>query len=148
MKEVKPYRRKVYYYETDKMGIVHHSNYIRWMEEARIDTLEQLGIPFEEIERRGIFCPVLEVGAKYRASVHFGDTVFIYTKIEKYSGVCCYMTYKIVGEDGTLYTTGYSNIGFLKEGGGILRMKKEFPDIYEIFASQVEEEVSSFYEKT
>ena len=40
---MKAYQHKVQYYETDKMGITHHSNYIRWMEEARIDFLEQLG---------------------------------------------------------------------------------------------------------
>lgn len=34
---MEPYLHKVQYYETDKMGIVHHSNYIRWMEEARVD---------------------------------------------------------------------------------------------------------------
>ena len=37
------YRHIVQYYETDKMGITHHSNYIRWMEEARIDFLRQIG---------------------------------------------------------------------------------------------------------
>ena len=33
---MEPYLHKVQYYETDKMGIAHHSNYIRWMEEARL----------------------------------------------------------------------------------------------------------------
>ena len=37
------YIRRVNYYETDKMGITHHSNYVRWMEEARIDFLEKIG---------------------------------------------------------------------------------------------------------
>ena len=50
----KPYSRKVYYYETDRMNIVHHSNYIRWLEEARIDLLDQMGISFPEIESRGL----------------------------------------------------------------------------------------------
>lgn len=47
---IKPYERRVFYYETDKMGIMHHSNYIRIFEESRVDFLQQSGMPFEEIE--------------------------------------------------------------------------------------------------
>ena len=45
-----PYKRKAFYYETDRMDIIHHSNYVRWLEEARVDLMEQLGCPFHEIE--------------------------------------------------------------------------------------------------
>ena len=54
MIDIKNYGRKIQYYETDRMGIVHHSNYIRWMEEARIDALAQIGIPYDKIEAAGI----------------------------------------------------------------------------------------------
>ena len=47
---MKLYEHKVQYYETDKMGIVHHSNYIRWMEEARIDFLSQIGWDYKKLE--------------------------------------------------------------------------------------------------
>lgn len=43
---MRPYQHKVQYYETDQMKVVHHSNYIRWFEEARIDYMEQLGMPY------------------------------------------------------------------------------------------------------
>ena len=52
MEKLKSYTHKVQYYETDAMAIVHHSNYIRWFEEARLDYLEQIGLPYDEIERR------------------------------------------------------------------------------------------------
>ena len=55
---VKDYIRKVNYHETDKMGITHHSNYIKWMEEARFDYLEQLNCGYEKLERQGIISPV------------------------------------------------------------------------------------------
>lgn len=51
---MKKYRHTVQYYETDRMGIVHHSNYIRWMEEARIDFLKQIGWGYEKLETRGV----------------------------------------------------------------------------------------------
>ena len=51
------YRHIVQYYETDKMGITHHSNYIRWMEEARIDFLSQIGWSYAKLEEEGIIFP-------------------------------------------------------------------------------------------
>ena len=47
---MKPYIHTVQYYETDCMGITHHSNYIRWMEEARVDFLTQVGWPLKTLE--------------------------------------------------------------------------------------------------
>lgn len=47
MSEWKPYQHKVQYYETDQMGIVHHSNYIRWFEEARTDYMEKMGMGYD-----------------------------------------------------------------------------------------------------
>ena len=59
--EIKPYIRKVQYYETDQMGFVHHSNYIRWFEEARCDFMEQMGMGYGEMEMAGFICAVLYV---------------------------------------------------------------------------------------
>ena len=56
MKKIYPYERKVFYYETDKMSIVHHSNYIRIFEESRVWFMEQAGMPFEKIEEQGYLC--------------------------------------------------------------------------------------------
>ena len=61
-----PCEHKVQYYETDGMGIVHHSNYIRWFEEARVDLLEQLGFGYDRIEEAGYSGPVLEVSCQYK----------------------------------------------------------------------------------
>ena len=58
---MRPYTHKVKYYETDRMGITHHSNYIRWMEEARIDLLEQIGWGLDKIEESRIVSPIVSV---------------------------------------------------------------------------------------
>ena len=47
------YRRKAQYHETDQMGIIHHSNYVKWMEEARIDFMKEMGFGYGEVEKRG-----------------------------------------------------------------------------------------------
>ena len=66
LKEIKPYQHQVQYYETDQMGIAHHSNYIRWFEEARSYILTEIGMGYEKMEEIGIISPVLSVSAKCR----------------------------------------------------------------------------------
>lgn len=95
------FERKINYYETDRMGVVHHSNYIRFLEEARCYWLEQIGMPFALLEENGITIPVLGVNCTYKNHVTFGDTILIKPYMKEYSGVR--MT---VGYDVTEKTTG------------------------------------------
>ena len=76
------YQHIVQYYETDKMGITHHSNYIRWMEEARVDFLEKTGWSYAKLEEEGIVSPVTAVECKYRQSTTFPDTIDIEVLVE------------------------------------------------------------------
>ena len=71
------YKRKINYYETDKMGIVHHSNYIRFIEESRSRWLEELNISMEKLEQLCYTIPTLEVNCKYKYHVTSGDTIII-----------------------------------------------------------------------
>ena len=57
MREQRIFQHKVQYYETDRMGITHHSNYVRWMEEARVHFLEQIGWGYDRLESSGILSP-------------------------------------------------------------------------------------------
>ena len=81
------YLHKVQYYETDRMGITHHSNYIRWMEEARTDMLDQIGWGYDRLEEMGIISPVVSVEAQYRHTTTFHDTVVIRTGVKEFK-VC------------------------------------------------------------
>ena len=71
------YERKINYYETDRMGVVHHSNYIRYMEEARTAWLESIKMPFSVLEENNITIPVLGVNCEYKHHVTFEDTIVI-----------------------------------------------------------------------
>ena len=81
------YERKINYYETDRMGVVHHSNYIRFLEEARCFWMEKIGIPFEVLEENGITIPVLGVNCSYKHHVTYGDILQIRVLIKEYNGV-------------------------------------------------------------
>ena len=64
-----PYKRKINYYETDRMNIVHHSNYARYLEESRMDFMRQIGISYDDLEEKGIIIPVLELHDNYIKSL-------------------------------------------------------------------------------
>jgi acyl-CoA thioester hydrolase len=65
---IKPYERKTNYYETDQMAIIHHSNYVRYLEEAKLYYMEQFGLPYSYVEEQGILIPVLGVSVEYEKS--------------------------------------------------------------------------------
>lgn len=128
---MKPYRHKVQYYETDKMGFVHHSNYIRWFEEARGDFFEQADAPYEKTEERGFLSPVLSVSCRYKQSCYYGETVLIYVTMEKYGAVKYKMSYRVVGENGELKTEGESEHCFLNAEGHVVSLKREWKEMHE-----------------
>ena len=87
----KPYLHRAKYYETDQMAIVHHSNYIRWFEDARIEWMEQAGIPYDAVEKRGIIIPVIGVTAEYRSMTHFREQVAVSARLASPSAMRCEM---------------------------------------------------------
>ena len=89
------FERKINYYETDKMGVVHHSNYIRFLEEARCYWMEKIGIPFSALEEKGVTIPVLGVNVEYKHHVTYDDTILIKVIIKEFSGVRMTVTYDV-----------------------------------------------------
>ena len=83
---MKIYQHTVHYYETDKMGIVHHSNYVRWMEEARVDFLAQIGWDFAKLEENGVISPVVAIACEYKNSSRFAEVISIAVGIEECGG--------------------------------------------------------------
>lgn len=125
------YTRYVNYYETDKMGIVHHSNYIRWFEEARIYVLDRAGLNYCYVEKAGILIPVLECSCKYIKSAEFNMTVVIETEISFFNGVRMDFNYTVKNsENSETLATGSTKHCFLNKDFKPVRLKKEFPDFY------------------
>lgn len=134
------YKHKVQYYETDQMGIVHHSNYIRWFEEARTDFMERMGMGYEEMEKQGILSPVLSVEATYLRMVRFGDTVLIHTKIKSYNGIKLTVAYEVCNEQtGMVYCKGTTSHCFLTKMGQPISLKKDLIEFHELFAKGLED---------
>ena len=101
------FERGINYYELDGMNVVHHSNYIRYMEEARIYLLDQIGLPYKKIDDNGIMIPVLEVHYKYKSPAKFGDTISIKVDIAEFDGIKMKIKYEIKNKlDGRLLGIG------------------------------------------
>ncbi|MHA6122460.1 acyl-CoA thioesterase [Enterococcus mundtii] len=114
MEKYTGYLREPFYYETDQMGIIHHSNYIRWFEEARVALLEHLDFSYKKIEEQGIIIPVLGVSCEYKEMIRYGDKILIQPIIESYTGTRLNFRYEIYDtEDQRLRTTGTSQHCFL-----------------------------------
>lgn len=123
------YERKMNYYETDRMGIIHHSNYIRFLEESRCYWLEQIGMPFGSLEDAGITIPVLGVNVDYKHHVTFGDTILINVFTKEYTGVRMTIGYNVTEkESGKVVLTGETKHCFTNRELRPINLKKVNPE--------------------
>ena len=126
------YIHKVHYYETDKMGIVHHSNYIRWMEEARVDYLAKAGLPYDKLEREGVISPVVSLECSYKTPSRFGDTVEIRAQVKSYKGVRLVIGYEMKKEGtGEICCLATSTHCFTDSGGRPVALRRTNPELDE-----------------
>lgn len=121
------YRRKVTFYETDGMKVVHHANYLKYMEEARVEYLRQGHLDLNELMNEGIVFPIVEVSVKYKKPAHYDDVLLIKTYLRRVDRVRLDFDYEIVLEKtGELLTTGHTVNTYTKiDTGRIARLPKD-----------------------
>lgn len=103
----------VRYYETDQMGIVHHSNYVRYFECGRVDMLKKLGLPIEKIESMGVMLPVVSVECRYKLPARLGDTLKVVSMIDEVPKAKLVINTEIFNGDETLLCEGTVVLGFI-----------------------------------
>lgn len=132
------YVRPIMYHETDKMGITHHSNYVKWLEEARIDLLGKAGASYAELEKMGVSSPVVELSVRYKAPTTFGDTVKITITVKEYNGIKLSFDYTVTNiADGKVVTQASSSHCFLS-GGKIVNLARAYPEIDKLMRDYIE----------
>ena len=128
------YLRKVQYHETDKMGITHHSNYIKWMEEARISYLDKIGCSYAKMEADGVISPVTTVECSYKTPTTFGDEVKVEVRILEYTGVRLIIGYEMSNTaTGATVALCKSEHCFTNTAGRPIALKRQFPAYDELF---------------
>jgi acyl-CoA thioester hydrolase len=122
---------RVRYAETDKMGVVYHSNYLIWFEIGRTDWLRATGWTYREMEAEGIQLPVIEVHCKYRSGARYDDDVEILTRAKLLSPVRVQFDYEATRRaDGTVLATGYSVHATVDRDGRPQRMPGKVKDLF------------------
>ena len=126
------YRRTAQYHETDQMGVIHHANYVKWMEEARVAFLDEaFRFGYVEMEASGVFSPVVGVELRYHRPVYFADRVEIEVSIASYTGTRLVLNYRMRNvTKGTDCTAATSTHCFLHDGK-VVSLKSQLPELDE-----------------
>jgi len=104
---------KVRYAETDQMGVVYHGNYPQYLEIARINWLDSLGISYKSMEEEGIMLPVFEINLKYHRPITFDENLRIETRLRDTPNVKIIFDYTIYNENGEKVTSATSTLVFI-----------------------------------
>jgi len=118
------------------MGVTHHSNYVRFMEEARIDWMDQLGYGFERMEAEGVVSPVMQISLQYKRTTTFKDKIEIEIKVAELSALKISFAYTMrVGENVVCQAT--STHCFLENNRPVV-LEKRFPELYAIIRQMLD----------
>ena len=132
------YKHTVKYYETDRMGFTHHSNYIRWMEEARIDFMDKLGWSYQRFEDEGLISPVIAVECKYKKPTTFPEIILIEVSIAEFRSIKLRKNYVMKNEEGVIVCEGASEHCFLNKEGKLVRIDKDYPEFAKLLITKQE----------
>lgn len=125
------YTHRTQYYETNQMGVIHHSNYIYWLEEARSAYLDSLQIPYHSIEKSGVVIPLLSIHCDYKSMSYFGDTLIIKVRLTEFNGVKFSFSYEIRDKKtDEIRAKASSQHCFTKRDGHPAMIKRELPALY------------------
>ena len=116
---------RVRYAETDRMDVVHHRNYLVWFEAARIHMLDEIGIPYRELEASGFYIPVLSASLEYKRPAFFDDHLEVHLFMREKPRVRFHVDYEVRRED-TLLATGTTSLGFVDKNAKVLRPPEDF----------------------
>lgn len=128
--EIQPYEHHTRYYETDLLGIIHQTNYVKWLEDARMDIMDQMGLGINQMEQMQMICPLVSQSIEYISMVHFDETIVIQAKIKKYDGHQMDLEYRIYDkESGALRAKAKSSHCFMNRSGMPISLGRIYPEL-------------------
>ena len=128
----------VRYCETDKMGIVHHSNYFKYFEEARTDFLSLSGVSYSEVERKGILFPLISAQSDFISGITYEDKIVIDTQMILFTGVRLKIEYEVKTKtDNRLIAKGSTTHAITDKQLKPISMRKLDRPLYDLMKSQL-----------
>lgn len=129
-------RLTVRYAETDKMGIVHHSNYPIWFEAGRTDFIKQAGISYSDLEALGVLLPLYEVTCRFKSPAKYEDEVAVITRLKEISCVRLILSYEVVNmHTNALLATGETLHAFTDSSLKPINAQRVIPDVYTLLTA-------------
>lgn len=125
------------YAETDQMGIIHHSVYPVWYEMARVKFCSDIGLPFHEIESRGVGLAMIHMGLNYLKPSRFGESVKVVTSLVEFSKIRMTFKYDVYNSHDELINQGETKLVWLDQNLKPVNIYKSHPDIYHLFLEQL-----------
>jgi len=132
------YSRAVFYYETDQMGVVHHSNYIRWVEEARTEFFDEMDLAYTVTESCGVMSPVTDINLKFKLSARFGDRFTVRLRMTQYTGVRFRIKYTVLNQNGETLVEGESGHAFINSEHKPVSLSRKIPQRHELMKALLE----------
>ena len=126
------YTRIVHYYETDKMGVVHHSNYIRWLEEARTHFFNESDLAYHETEGFGIMSPITDISMKFKKFIRYGDSFTVRLEMKEYTGVRFRIAYTVLNQKGEELLEAESGHAFINLDFKPVSLSRAIPRRHEL----------------
>lgn len=127
----------VRYAETDRMGIVHHSNYAVWFEVGRTEFLKSIGFSYSGTEDKGILLPLYEMKCKFISPAKYEDEIMVITTVKSYTRVRMIFSYKVLNADnGKLIATGETMHAWTDKELNPVNAEKFIPDVYTLLAEK------------
>ena len=121
------------YYETDQMGFVHHSNYLRYFELARIEWISSLGLSYQKMEERGYLMPVIKANVDFKRPLIFGNSFRVKIQSKEIPKVKFELTYEIILDEDIIIAKGSTTLAFLSSNNlKVVRCPKFFSDLFRI----------------
>jgi acyl-CoA thioester hydrolase len=125
---------RVPYAHTDQMGMVYYANYLVYFEMARAALMREVGLPYGELEKRGVYLPVVEAHCEYRKPARFDQLVEVRSRCTEFRGVRLRIEYEVVG-DGELLATGYTHHVCMTRDGKVVRPVAEVRNLVQLRGS-------------
>ncbi|MGI6601449.1 MAG: acyl-CoA thioesterase [Dethiobacteria bacterium] len=120
---------RVRYKDTDAMGIVYYANYLVWFEVGRTEWIRSLGLSYRDLEKGGLFLPVIKASCDYKAPAHYDDELTVITWLESIRPVRLTFSYEI-RRAGQLIAHGSTEHAFVNEEGRPVVLRKKNPFLW------------------
>lgn len=127
------------YAETDQMGIIHHSVYAIWYEQARTEFFNEIGFRYDEVEKNGVMTPLIELSCEYKRPAYYNQEVEVRTKIIKLTPVKFILEYDIYNQENQLINIGKTTLAWADaKTFKIINLQKKYPEVYQLIEKAAE----------